>query len=296
MKRGTFAFDVEGEGNLVDSDENVEAIRSLWLDRTMINGPDLGPGNRGDFDNGAWHISCHVVAAGGVRQATDGRLLWIEISHNPALDLYLSTLTVESDGQASTHPLNSPEARALLQGSKLLGFVEGTSIGHTSARGTNDETSRFNGWTRQQFDQPIDSQRNGGKTWEHWCTLRDIRPSTSTIADSVLRAYISIVSVLGDLFPAAVARGRRGYRHPRQLCAFIRGGLTSKDAAIWETLPKEIPPTSEQLLLEARPADALKAVMQLSWDDSPCYYMFRRRISDWSPVEAVKNDLRTFGL
>ncbi len=294
MQRGIFGFQIEEGGSLSDSDENLEAIRRMWLDRTIINGADLGPGASGD--NGAWHISCHVVAAGGVRQATDGRLLWIEISYNPTLDQYFSSLTVESEGQASTHPLASPAARVLLQGSKLLGFVEGTSIGHISARGANDDAYRFNGWQRQQFDQPIDSQRNGGKSWEHWCTLRDIRPSASVIADSVLRSYISVVSVLGDLFPATVARGRRSYSHPKQLCACVRAGLTSKDSAIWDTIPREIPPASEQLLLQARPADALKAAMQLSWPDSPCYYMFRRRISDWSGVEAVKNDLRAFGL
>ena len=293
-RRGIFGFQVEEGGSLSDSDENVEAIRRMWLDRTKINGADLGPGVSGN--DGAWHISCHVVAAGGVRQATDGRLLWIEISYNATLDQYFSTLTVESEGQASTHPLNSPEARVLLQGSKLLGFVEGTSRGHISARGANDDPSRFKGWQRQQFDQPIDSQKNGGKTWEHWCTLRDSRFSASVIADSVLHAYISVVSVLGDLFPATVARGRRSFSHPKQLCAIIQAGLTSKDSAIWNTIPREIPPSSEQLLLEARPADALKAVKQLSWADSPCYYMFRRRISDWSPAQAVKDDLRTFGL
>jgi hypothetical protein len=295
MKRGTFKFEVMAGGGLFDSIENVEAIRRLWLDRTMIDGADLGPGDPGDFDHGAWHVSCHVVGAGGVRQATDGRLLWIEISYDPTLDQYFSTLTVESEGRALTYRLNSPEARVLLRGSKLLGFVEGTSTGHISARGANDSPSRFNGLTRQEFDQPIDSQKDGGKVWEYWCTLRDIRP-LSVIADSVLGAYISVTGVLGDLFPATVARGRRDYGHPKQLCAFVRAGLTSKDAAIWDTTPREIPPSAERLLLEARPVDGLVAAKQLTWADSPCYHMFHRQISHWSPAADVKEDLRTFGL
>lgn len=294
MARGIFAFEVDPGGTLLNSNKNVEALRRMWLDRTMLNNSELGPGVSGN--DGAWHISCHVAAAGGVRQASDGRLLWIEISYNPDLDQYFPSLTAESDGQSATYALNSPEAQALLRGSKLLGFVEGTSRGHISARGANDDPSRFKGWPRQQYEQPIDSQSNGGKTWEHWCTLRDIRPGASGIADSVLRAYISVVSVLGDLFPATVARGRRSFSHPKQLCAFVRAGLTSKDAALWDTIPREISPAAEQLLLEARPVDALNAIKQLSWADNPCYYMFRRKISDWSPVQAVKDDLRTFGL
>jgi hypothetical protein len=295
MKRGTFNFEVTVEGCLVDIPENVETLRRLWLDRTFINGSNLGPGNAGDFDYGAWHVSCHVAGAGGVRQAADGRLLWLEIFYDRNSDLYYASLTAETSGRVSTYRLDSPEANALLQGSKLLGFVEGNSTGHISARRINDSPTRFNNWQRQDFDQPVDSSGQGGKVWEHWCTLRDIRPSCA-IANSVLSAYVSIAAALGDQFPPTVARGRRDYSHPMQLCTLVRAGFTSKESAMWDTIPMAIPTAVEKLLLEARPADALAAVKQLSWVDPPCYYMFSRRISHWSSTSAVKQDLQNLGL
>jgi len=295
MKRGTFNFEVTSEGNLVDIPQNVETLRRLWLDRTIINSSSLGPGNSGDFDYGAWHVSCHITGAGGVRQAADGRLLWLEISYDRNPDLYYASVTAETAGRVSTYRFDSPEATALLQGSKLLGFVEGNSTGHISARGVNDPPSRFNNWQRQDFDQPVDGSGQGGKVWEHWCTLRDIR-SSCEIANSVLRAYVSLVAALGDLFPPTVARGRRDYSHPTQLCAFVRAGFTSRESATWDTKPVAIPAAAEDLLLEARPADALAAVKQLSWADPPRYYMFSRRISRWSAASAVRQDLQGFGL
>ena len=295
MKRGTFNFEVTAEGNLVDSADNVEKLRQLWLDRKIIKEEDLGPGDPGDFDYGAWHVSCHVAGAGGVRQAADGRLLWLEISHDPKEDLYYASVTAEKTGKAVTCRLDSPEAKVMMQGSKLLGFIEGNSLGHISARNVEDTPSRFNKWMRQDFDNRIDSSDDGGKVWEHWCPLRDISPSVA-IARSVLKAYVSLVSALGDLFPATVTRGRRDYGHPVQLCAFIRAGFTSKESALWDIKPVEIPKAEERLLLEARPADSLAAVKKLSWSNLPRYYMFARRISAWSTAAAVKEDLKKAGL
>ena len=84
--RGTFNFEATGAGDLASSRANVEALRRLWLDRTLISGSNLGPGDEGDFDNGAWHVACHLVAAGGVRRAADGRVVWLEVSHDAARD------------------------------------------------------------------------------------------------------------------------------------------------------------------------------------------------------------------
>ncbi|MDD5761124.1 MAG: hypothetical protein PHP88_01255 [bacterium] len=294
MQRGSFQFDATVEGSIVDNDGNVEALRWLWLDRTMISGDDLGPGDPGDFDNGAWHVACHLVAAGGVRRSSDGRFLWLELSHDPGQDEYFASVTTDTGGQLRTVRLDSPEGKALLQGSTLLGFVEGNSVGRISARGVKDPPDRFNGWTRAQFDRPAESSDEGGKVWEHWCTVRDIRPP-HRIGSSVIKGYVALVAALGDRFLPAVTRGRRSYGHPKQLCAFVRAGLTSEESSTWETKPFAVPPKAEQLLLEARPADALAAVSLLSWADVPRYYMFPRRISSFSPAEAVKQDLLAFG-
>lgn len=294
MKRGTFAFEVGSGPDIVDCPENVAALRRLWLDRTLVAGNDLGPGDAGDFDNGAWHVACHLVAAGGVRRAVDGRPLWLELSHDPEPDEYFASVTADTGGQAGTHRVASAEGMALLRGSTLLGFVEGNSVGRISARGVQDPPDRFNGWTRQRFDRPVGSPEAGGKVWEHWCTVRDIRPP-HRIGSSVIQAYAALTAALGDRFVPIVARGRRSYGHPKQLCALVRAGLTSEESATWETKPFAIPPEVETILLEARPADALAAVGRLAWENGPRYYMFPRRIASFSPAEAVRQDLRAFG-
>ncbi|MFH0777485.1 MAG: hypothetical protein V2A71_02525 [Candidatus Eisenbacteria bacterium] len=291
MDRGTFAFEVSASGDLINSPGNVEKLRRLWLDRDMIKGGDLGPGEQGDFDVGAWHVGCHLVAAGGVRRTQDGRLLWLEISHDAPRDLYFASTTAEAGAGVRTSPIDSPEARELLRGSTLLGFIEGNSLGHVSARGAGDDASRFNGWLRQEYDRSVDSQEDGGKVWEHWCTLRDIR-RTDPVGSSVLSAYVALVAELGDRFVPTVARGRRDYGHPKQLCALVRAGFTSQEASTWDTTPIAVPAEVEKLLLEARPGDALAAARKLSWDNPPCYYMFKRRIDRWSSAAAVTRDLR----
>jgi len=197
---------------------------------------------------------------------------------------------------SSSQPLRlgSPEATALLNASILLGFVEGASFGRISAKGVTDPPDRFNGCTRQEFDQPAEGSEDGGKVWEHWCTTRDIR-ADSHIGSSVLTAFIQLLSVLGDHFVPTVARGRRQYGHPKQLWAMVVAGLTSLDAATRVVTPVAIPAVAERRLAEATPAAALDAVEQLSWNSIPSYYMSSRRISSWSSTASVIHDLATFG-
>src|SRR5262249_21186214 len=152
-------------------------LQKLWADRTLIHGDDLGPGDPGDFDYGAWHSSCHLLGAGGVRRTANGRVLWLEIGHDRERDLYFSSVTVRDSAGLPTVPLDSAEGRTLLQQSTLLGFVEGNSTGRTSARRVFDAPDRFNLWRRQDFDQPVTAEVEGGKVWEHWCTLRELRAS-----------------------------------------------------------------------------------------------------------------------
>ena len=188
--------------------------------------------------------------------------------------------------------LDSAEGRALLRDSKVLGFVEGTSVGRVSARNVSDPPSLFNLWRRQDFDQPPGTTKDGGRVWEHWCTLRDIRPSHA-IGTSVLTAYVSLVSALGDLFIPSVARGRREYGHPDQLRAMVRAGLVGRASATWDGKPDPISKEADLLFQEADEAAALKAVEQLKWSTAPQYYMFARKISGWSKAEEVKEDIST---
>lgn len=290
MYRGNYEFDVDENGNLKNSAYNLELLRKLWLDRANIDGDDIGPGDPGDFDNGAWHVACHLLGGGGVRKLANGKLAWLQISHNGATDRYFASATVHEDKTTRVVPLDSAEGRVLLRDSKVLGFVEGTSVGRVSARNVSDPPSLFNLWRRQDFDQPPGTAQDGGRVWEHWCTLRDIRPAHA-IGTSVLTAFVSLVASLGDLFIPCVARGRREYGHPVQLRAMVRAGLVGRASATWEGKPAAIPKDAELLLLEADEAAALKAVEQLKWSSPPQYYMFSRKISAWSKTEEVRTDI-----
>lgn len=291
MNRGSLRFETTAAGDLVDSPTNVEALRKLWSSRDLVDGADLGPGDAGDFDFGAWHVSCHLAGAGGVRRAADGRLIWLEISHEPVSDMYYASATARGPRGLQTLSLDSLQGRAVVDGSTLLGFVEGNSVGRTSCRGVDDPPTRFNLWKRQDFDKPVGGDEEGGKVWEHWCTLRDIRPNVA-IAASVLQAYVGLAAALGDRFAPTVARGRRDYAHPRQLRALVKAGFTSKESALWNTRPHPIPKAAERLFLEAAPARSLEAAESLSWVDAPRYYMFDRRIGEWSGSDEVARDLR----
>jgi hypothetical protein len=294
MKRGTYGFVVTEDGALLNSAANVDLLRKLWLGRELVEGYYIGPGDPGDFDHGAWHSSCHLAGAGGVRKTKEGSLLWLEISHDPVHDEYYGSVTKREGKEIKTYRLDSAEGRLAVAGSVLLGFVEGNSKGRTSARNVNDPTNLFNLWRRQDFDQPVESDLDGGKVWEHWCTMRDIR-ETSRIAMSVIAAYVSLVSALGDKFAATVARGRRDYGHPEQLCAMIQAGFTSKDSAFWDIMPDPIPAQAEKLLLKADPASELEAVEKLQWGKQPKYYMYSRKIKSWSTAKDVKADFDESG-
>ena len=197
MERGTYKFDVTKDGDLTNTAANVELLRKLWLDRLVIKGDDLGPGDPGDFDHGAWHVACHLAGGCGVRQRPDGSLAWLQISHDQRADRYFASVTVLEGLNARTVPTESAEGRILLRQSRLLGFIEGTSKGRTSARFTNDPPTLFNLWRRQDFDLPPRTDEDGGRVWEHWCTLRDIRPSHA-IGTSVLTAFVALTAALGD--------------------------------------------------------------------------------------------------
>jgi hypothetical protein len=293
MVRGAFNFLTTDQGDLINCAENVEALRGLWLHHTLVIGDDLGPGDRGDFDVGAWHSGCHLAAAAVVRRTSSQKVVWFEVSHDATVDEYYASATVREGDVARTFRLDSAEGRALLKDSTLAGFVEGNSTGRISARHVSDPPDRFNLWRRQDFDQPVNSADDGGKVWEHWCTLRDIRP-TARIGTSVLTAYVSLVAAGGDRFVPTVARGRREYGHPVQLAAMVHAGLTTVASATWDTTPVAVPRDIEPLLLAADPKEGLAAASRLDWTAPPKYYMFDRRLKNWSRVTDVKADLQKF--
>ena len=295
MPRGAFQFEITPDGDLLNSAANVEILRNLFLHPSLVFGDDLGPGNRGDFDRGAWHVACHIAGAGGVRRHRDGRLMWLEISHRSRTDDYAATVTVRGHAGVETLGVDTADGRAVLAGSTLAGFVEGTSVGRISARDVIDPPDRFNTWRRQDFDQSVGSAEDGGKVWEHWCTLRDIRAS-HRIGTSMLSAFVSLAAALGDRFIPTVARGRRDYGHPVQVAAAVHAGLTGKPSALWETTPIAIPATAVAALQESEPRRSLEAIESFPWAAAPeqRYFMFERKIAGWSTAKQVAADLESF--
>jgi hypothetical protein len=292
--RGTYNFEIDDTGNVINNETNFERLCRLFRDGGIISG-SWGPGRSGDFENGSWHILCHLAAGSGV-YGNDNNYLWVSITHAGDRDEYIATVSVKKNGDnVQTIPLNSSGGSVLIGSFKLLGYVEGTSQGHILARNIQDSSTAFNSWPRQNFNRDIDSSNSGGTVWELWCPTRDIRESCA-VGRSVLRAYLTIVSTLGGKFVAAVARGRRGHEHPRHLCALAKAGFISREDALWDTMPKPITYDAERLFKEARPVDSLKAVEKLQWDTSGelYYYMFQRKINSWSKASDVKNDFNTY--
>ena len=287
--RGSYSFDIGPNDRLVDSSSNLEALRRLFRDGDIIGG-NWGPGDEGDFDNGSWHILCHLAGGSGVLKTSYG-LAWCGITHMTTKDLYEATISFKRQGALVTVPLAGAEGKAIAQNAQCLGFIEGSSLGHISARGVDDPPEAFNKWPRQQFDQDIASEKDGGVVWEHWSTTRDLRP-TSEMGTAILQAYLTLISILGGRFVAAVARGRREHNHPEQLVALVKAGVLTADEATWDILPDPIPEASQKLLYEARPSDALAAAEALlATPGSQRYFMFQRRIQRWNTTAEVRKDL-----
>jgi hypothetical protein len=286
--RGSYDFEINDNGALVDNAANMEKLRKLFRDGDIVDG-NFGPGRYGDFDHGSWHILCHLAAGTGVLDTAAGRA-WCAITHVPDSDTYRATITYRRNGSVATVPLANGEGAALANGARCVGFIEGSSAGHIFARGVSDSPDAFNGWPRQSFDMDASSDDTGGTVWELWSATRDIR-SSSAMGTSVLRAYLTLVSHFGGRFVAAVARGRRVHNHPAQLVALTEAGLLTTEEAIWDVLPEQIPGAAQDMLQEARPADSLAAAESLPFTRGrQHYFMFQRRIGHWSRTENVKED------
>jgi hypothetical protein len=72
----------------------------------------------------------------------------------------------------------------------------------------------------------------------------------------------------------------------------VKAGLLTAEEAMWDVMPEPIPRAVQDLLYEARPADALTASASLPFvPDRQTYFMFQRRIRRWSKADDVKRDL-----
>ena len=292
--RGLYGFEIQFNGNLADSDANAERLRKLFRDGSIIK-RKFGPGNPGDFDYGSWHILCHLAGGSAVLDKA-GTRTWVGITHKGFPDAYEASAVFRGDGAISALKIKSESGKDKISQGSLLGFIEGSSAGRILARNIRDPENAYNGWLRQDFDKSVWSRKEGGTVWEHWCTTRDLRQA-NVAGDSLLRGYLTLISVLGGRFIAAVARGRRSHEHPLQLCALVKAGLLTEEEAVWDITPRPIPGKIQRLLYEARPVDYLKAAEKLEGTPgaAPSYFMFERCIKFWSPSSAVRADLAMFG-
>ncbi len=282
ITRGISKFEVDSNEHILFTEENFEKLRKMFLDRNIINGDLLGPGDPGDFDTGSWHILCHLVAACAVYRKSN-KFIWMEISHVPLVDTYTATVTIDEDNEpVATFPLLSEQGQLIIKDAELMGFVEGSSLGHISAGDVKDPLGVFNTCTRQEYDQSEESVDEGGRVWEHWTTTRNITQD-APIGSSVLKAYLSIVSQCGGRFVSIVARGRTEYHHPEQLKALMHYGFITEEEGLIDIVPKPIPHDIELALYSSNPRECVNTVKKLPWDKNKIsYFMFERSINKWN--------------
>ena len=157
--RGTLGFDINTAGNVCDYAANLERLWTLFRDGSSIEN-HWGPGDPGDFDHGSWHILCHLAAGGALLQTARGHA-WLAMAWDGAREIYIATVSFETDGAVEHLPVTSSQGRALLAGARPLAFVEGTSQGHVTARGVQDPADAFNGNPRQEYDRDVTDPGEG---------------------------------------------------------------------------------------------------------------------------------------
>jgi hypothetical protein len=286
--RGTYNFEFDEQDKILPNEVNFHKLRTMFLDRNLINGEFLGPGDKGDFDFGSWHILCHLTAACAVFKKSNS-YIWTEISHIPFIDKYTATVTIDSKREAiSTFPLYSTAGQEIVQGSELIGFVEGSSFGHISARDSQDDPKDFNNNLRQEYDNDVSSIKEGGRVWEHWVVTRNIS-ELSHVGSSILLAYLEMLSICGGIYTGIVGRGRVDYHHPQQLKALEIAGLIKIEEALLDIMPKPIAQTLALKIYTANPKICIETIKYLPWDiNKISYFMFQRKINNWNTKENFK--------
>src|SRR3954469_11373293 len=122
LTRGTYNFEIHNNGSGGGNAVNLDKIRKLFRDGAIISG-NWGPGDYGDFDNGSWHILCHLAGGAGVLSSGFGRV-WCGITHVPAADTYQASVVYRRSGPAVTAPLAGEEGARLANGAQVLGYIE----------------------------------------------------------------------------------------------------------------------------------------------------------------------------
>lgn len=123
-ERGFFRFETHEDWRLVANSSNVEKHRALWLDRTLESDESLGPADTGDFDHGAWHIACQLVAANVILRSSTPNTSGFGTIRSSAAKKIASPIVRESTRAArrrSIGPSGPPISRRSASNQQLRG-------------------------------------------------------------------------------------------------------------------------------------------------------------------------------
>lgn len=265
-----------------------DSLRNLLLDWRAING-DGGPGTTKN-GRGSWHLFCHLAAASALYRFRNRHAGWVGVVFDKKSRMYRAAMVTTLQARLVILPLKSNDARNLIAGGEWFGYLEGASRGHILDRDADDPGDPKIDDRRQDYNQRINSQRDGGPVWELWTVSRDIR-ARNRLGNSLVEAYGELLTVLGARFAAVVARGRMEpeYGHLRQMCAMIDAGLISAEAALTDIDAVAIPPNIERVLLDATPRSFAHAASLLAnVHRKPCYFMYSRKLSSFASASLLR--------
>ncbi|CAG0986471.1 hypothetical protein PHYC_02051 [Phycisphaerales bacterium] len=293
--RGRYRFVVDSNGRVASTPQNVRLFRQLLLDWSIIDG-DGGPGTKAD-GRGSWHVFCHLAAGAGVFRLPRRGGVWVGITFDQSRRRYAATVCCTTSRGVAAYPLRSSPAATVLRRATWCGFVEGASRGRILDRQAHDPGNPITTDRRQDYDQNPNSTADGGPVWEMWSASRDIRTPRGA-GDSLVSAYLELLSVLGGRFASVVARGRMDpeYGHLRQMCAMVDAGLIEVAEALCDIEPVPIPPAIATTLLEATPSAFAHAAAAIGLIRSThAYYMYDRRVLNFASAALLRRLVRTLG-
>src|SRR3989338_2116955 len=242
-------------------------------------------------ENGSWHVLCHLAGASALFQSSEKLPGWAGITYDEPSNSYVATFSYYEGKKARTAALNSDEARRVMTGYVLRGYVEGASQGHILNRKANDPGDPQKVDRRQDYDQPATSAKDGGQVWEHWVTTRDIA-APNALGAGLLRSYLRLVALLGGRYCGTVARGRfdQAYGHVIQLCAMAKAGFIAPQDALWDVEPVTIPQEVQTVLYEANPESFFQGASLLleAAQAQESYYMYKRKIANFVSASSLR--------
>ena len=259
--RGSLQFLITPAGDLANSATNVRLLAQLWADRTLIRGDDLGPGDPGDFDHGAWHSSCHLLGAGGAPRQPMAASCGSK-SPTPAFAMSISPASLFAT-RASRRRSRSIRPRVACSWRTPLSLVSSRGTppaAHRHATSSMPPTGSTSGGGRISISPSPRYLREGrsGNTGVPSATCG--RPTGLGCRRSRPTCLSSRPWEIGSA-PRSRAAGANTAT-PSNSARSSTPGFVGADSATWNATPTPIPAGVEPLFLDAEPERGLTAVEQ----------------------------------